>query len=128
MVAKRKKGRPPYEPSERDRKLVGLAAALGGTHEQIAKTIGVSKPTLYRHYRNELENGLYNANLAIATRLFKKAMDGDTTSCIFWLKCRGGWRETDRHELVGPNGAPFEPPNIRIVFGNEPEDKAGENS
>lgn len=127
VAAKKPRGQAPYEPTERDRKLVGLSVALGGTQEQIAATLGISSMTLRKYYKKELEHGLYDANLAIGTRLFKKAMDGDTTSCIFWLKCRGGWRETDRLEVTGANGSSMQlevthaDKRIEETIKNDPE-------
>ena len=45
------------------------------------------------------------ANSQVAQTLFKKAIAGDTTAAIFWLKCRAGWRERGTAE-PGPALAP----------------------
>ena len=57
----------------------------------------IDPKTLRRHYRNELDVGHVKAIAKVAESLFRKAMgDGSqsVTACIFWLKTRGGWRES----------------------------------
>lgn len=49
------RGRPPYEPSERDRNKVKLLLALGWVNQRIANALGVSLPTLKRYFRAELK-------------------------------------------------------------------------
>ena len=123
-----------YEPSERDRKLVELATALGGTQQQIASSLKITRPTLIKYFRKELDDGLFNANLSVGMNLYRKAMSGDNTCMLFWLKCRAGWRETDRLELTGSDGQPFNPIPIVVNFtdkkavkGDDGEDKDESN-
>lgn len=49
------RGRPPYEPTERDRNKIKLLLALGWTGQRIANAIGVSLATLKRYFRAELK-------------------------------------------------------------------------
>lgn len=114
-----------YEPTERDRKLVELATALGGTQEQIASSLKITRPTLIKYFRKELDEGLFSANLSVGMSLYRKAMAGDNTCMLFWLKCRAGWRETDRLELTGADGEPFNPVPIVVKFTDQ---KAGEGT
>ena len=58
--------------------------------------IGISKPTLERHYREELDRGEVEANAKVAESLYRKATsDGSqaVTAAIFWLKTRAQWKE-----------------------------------
>lgn len=98
-------------------------AGFGTRHEDIATYLGVTRPTLRKHYKEELATGSIKANSAVAKTLYKLAIDGDSRSCMFWLKTRAGWRETDRHEITGADGAPFAPPVIKVVFGDEPDEE-----
>lgn len=50
-----KRGRPPYEPCEKDRNKVKLLLALGWANQRIANAIGVSLATLKRYFRAELK-------------------------------------------------------------------------
>lgn len=96
-----KNGRPPHAPDSGSRRLVEHHAAIGTPHEQIAKLLQVSLNTLKKHYREELELGLARANAVVGGTLFNEAKKGNITAAIFWMKTRGGWRETSRVEHTG---------------------------
>lgn len=95
---KGKGGKPEHIPSEAIRQLVNLHATVGTRQEIIAGLIGISEPTLVKYYRAELDQALAKANAAVGGALYRKAMDGDTTAMIFWMKTRARWRETDNAE------------------------------
>lgn len=50
------RGRPPYEPSEKDRNKVKLLMALGWVNSRIANAIGVSPATLKRYFRADMRD------------------------------------------------------------------------
>ncbi|WP_085025282.1 helix-turn-helix domain-containing protein [Ensifer aridi] len=52
---KGKRGRPPYEPNERDRNKIKLLLALGWSNERISNAIGRSPATVKRYFRAELK-------------------------------------------------------------------------
>jgi hypothetical protein len=93
---KPKGGRPPFQPSDRDRKQVAMLAAMGIPDYDICKVVGVSAPTLRKYFADELEVGHIQATAKVAESLFKQATSTEKPSvaaAIFWLKCRAGWRE-----------------------------------
>ncbi len=49
------RGRPPYEPTERDRNKIKLLLALGWSIARMANGIGVSPATVKRYFRAELK-------------------------------------------------------------------------
>lgn len=72
-------------------------AAAGITHELIARVIwpgGIGQETLRRHFNEELDCALAEANTKVAQSLFNQAISGNVTAQIFWLKTRARWRET----------------------------------
>lgn len=87
-------GRPPIGRSEEIAKAVQLHTLVGTPQPTLAKILGMSTETLTKYYREELDTAKAQANASIAGRLYKKAMDGDTTAMIFWLKTQARWRET----------------------------------
>ena len=89
-----KSGRKPHEPTEAMRKTVSLHATVGRRQETIAEVLGISVDTLQRYYRSELDTSRERANAQVGGALYNKAMGGDTTAMIFWLKTRARWRET----------------------------------
>jgi hypothetical protein len=85
--------RPTFQPTDEQRRIVKSLAAFGIKQDDIAKELDLSSRTLRKHFRIELDRGGVEANSQVAQALFKKALAGDTTAAIFWLKCRAGWRE-----------------------------------
>jgi len=92
-------GRNPHEPTKASRDAVRLYAAMGTTQEDVARLLKIDVKTLHKYYREELDLGMLTASAQIGGALYKKAMSGDTTAMIFWLKTRAGFREL-RHEKV----------------------------
>lgn len=92
-------GRPSHEPTSQLREQVKTMAGLGVPDYDIAKVVGVSPPTLRKHYAEELDVGHVVANAKVAQTLFKTATDPtnpkSAVAAMFWLKCRAGWREQD---------------------------------
>ena len=96
--------KPPHNPDERDLKRVRTMVGMGMTQNEICAVIGVSKPTLHKYYRADLDVGAAEANAAVAQSLFKQATNPDkpnVVAAIFWLKARAGWRDADPREGVG---------------------------
>ena len=64
----------------------------GLTDEQVAGNIGINPRTLekwkskYGQIRQALNRGKMQANFTVENRLLKKAIDGDNTAMIFFLK------------------------------------------
>ena len=116
------KGTPPFAPTDEQREFVRTLIGLGIRQEDVRLLIfkadgkPISKPTLEKYFRKELDTGTIKANAKVAEALYRKATRGDTTAMIFWLKTRGGWREVNRLELTGKEGAP-----IHIVAGPHDE-------
>ena len=99
-----------HEPNDATRLQIEGMAGAGIPQASIAKAIGLSEPTLRKHYRHELDNGGTLATAKIAGNLFRMATGEGreaVTAAIFWLKTRAGWKETAAVELSGKNGAPF---------------------
>lgn len=96
-------GRPEYKPSEADRQRVFILVASGVPQEHIARVLEISEHTLRKYYREELDNGVVEANRMVAASLFSTAIKGGkegSTAAIFWLKCRARWREDDSAQML----------------------------
>jgi transposase-like protein len=96
-----------HVPTPQTRAAVWMMAATGVTLENIGLAMGVHKITIARHYKQELDRGLLEANNRVAASLFKLATSpgpSQAASCMFWLKCRGRWQEVNKVEVSGAGG------------------------
>jgi hypothetical protein len=96
-------GRRAHKPDAFHRRQVEAMAGYGVPEHAIARVLGIDPKTLRRHYRDELDTGQVKATAKVAESLFRKATSEgpqSVTAAIFWLKTRGGWRETPQaHEV-----------------------------
>lgn len=79
----------------------------GLTNEQIAAKMGIATSTLYS-WQNQspaikkaLSQGREAVDFAVQNKLLERALSGNTTALIFWLKSR-------KHEMFGDR-APIQP-------------------
>lgn len=78
----------------------------GLTDEQIASNIGINVRTLskwkvkYGQIGQALKIGREQANYAVEGKLLKKALSGNTTAMIFWLK--NNWRDKYNDSELSP--------------------------
>ena len=88
-----------HVPNDLTRQHVDEMTAKGATQPMVARVLGIEEKCLRRHYRDELDGGAVQADMAVAGNLFRIATSegpGAVTAAIFWLKTRAGWREIDR--------------------------------
>lgn len=107
--------RPTFQPTDEQRKLVEQFAAFGIPVEEMTALIldkagkPIAEKTLRKYFQAELDTGRVKANAKIAMTLYSKALSGDTTAMIFWLKTRARWKESPQAvELSGRDGGPIE--------------------
>jgi hypothetical protein len=89
-----------FLPTDAMRKKVLSLAARGVRYEDIAAIIGCDAKTLRKRLRDELDRGMAEANANVTGALFDKAMGGDTTAQIFWMKARAHWREKEPEKSI----------------------------
>ncbi len=116
---KRGPGQPPHAPTSQQRKMVESMSAYGIPQDDISKVIGISIDTLAKHYREELDTATAKANAKVAETLYRQATNADNprsaTAAIFWLKTRGGWKETSVHEHGGIGGGPIQTQEVSAL-------------
>lgn len=89
-------GRPPYQPSDKDRRVVEMMAGWAIPEERIAKVLTIDPKTLRKHFAEELEVGHAKLEAQLAQNLLRIAQGHDRQSLIatiFALKSRFGWVE-----------------------------------
>ena len=66
----------------------------GLSEDQIAKNMGITRPTLWDWKKKEinifnaLKKGREVVDFEVENALYKSAMEGNVTAQIYWLKCR----------------------------------------
>jgi AraC-like DNA-binding protein len=93
-------------------KLAHNHAAMGLPRTQIARLLGISVTTLERHYQDDLELGIAQINLKIASNVARKALSDDPDAAkigLDWLDRRGGdqWRKSTQKIEVEDNKPPL---------------------
>jgi len=102
-------GRPTLYRQEIHVPIAAFYAQEGLTEEQIGERLGVSRQTIntwknqHPEFLDAIRTSKDEADAQIEKSLFKKALGGDTTACIFWLKNRqpGKWRDKQDIEQHG---------------------------
>ena len=90
------RGRPAFEPSEKDRRIVEAMSGWAIAQERIAKVVGCDPKTLRKHFAAELEMGSAKLEAQLAQNLLRIAQGSDRQALIatiFALKARFGWVE-----------------------------------
>ena len=109
-------GRPPFVPTEHERKQVEAMSGYGLPIDQIAVLVrdGIHVETLRTHFAQELISGKAKANGQVGKTLFQKVMSGDTTAMIWWTKTQMRWAETHRLEHTSPDGSMTPKPALDV--------------
>lgn len=93
-----KRGPAPHEPTKAQRQKALTMTMAGIPQTDIARTLGISKPTLHKHYREQLDIGMDEANAMVAGTLYNLCIKGNLGAIVWWEKTRRGFK--DKLELM----------------------------
>lgn len=115
-------GNPPYAPTDDSRSRVRTLAQVHPEHSnhRIAAQLGISRSTLERHHREDIDFGRAQMISAIGAQMIQRALKGndavdaegnplcpgDIDAQKFILARLGGW--STKIEMTGKGGAPVE--------------------
>jgi hypothetical protein len=100
-------GNPPHERTDAMADLIMKCRRANCTVDETAAMVGVSKDTLYEHYRGELELSKKLINVEVVDSLISNALGGNVAAQIWWTKVQMGWTEKVVHEHSGADGGPI---------------------
>jgi len=109
-------GRPPHEPTETTTSVVEALAMQGWPKVDIAEAIGISKPTLNKHYADILESAQVMANAQVVQTAFEMATSGASPSMTrYWLNCRTDWQPSENVDITS-DGEKVQGPPVSIYL------------
>jgi hypothetical protein len=128
-----------WRPSAKDRKTVKAMAAAGISQNEIAAVLGITKPTLEKRLRAELDTGAAEATLKVSRSMLGMATRGPYSmvryhAAAYWLTYRAGWKQTsvvevnklardmtteELRELIAANEADFRERRQLAVLGGD---------
>jgi hypothetical protein len=77
-----------YVPTDAQRSLVESASAFGITQAEIATQLKISEPTLRKHFRDELDGGVFKANMKVGGNMYALTQSVDEQvrlrACQWW--------------------------------------------
>ena len=85
-----------HVPTDATRKMVMDLTGFGIEQAYICSYLDINDDTLRKYYREEIDVGAMEMNMAVMRNMFNKACDPNPQNNavgIFWLKTRCGWRE-----------------------------------
>ena len=123
--------KPLHQPTEKTRAEIIALRSYGVPIKEVAAYIGIDDKTLYKYYRDELENSAIKANAnvgkflyqaasgqALATALATGATHSDCVrAAMFWAKTRMGWKETNVQEVKMAD-EPIAKVTIEVISAN----------
>jgi hypothetical protein len=117
-----------HKPTDQTRSEVSALSSFGIPQEDIASYIGISHPTLRKHYGEELKVSSIKANAAVGKYLYRLASgmalrdeqnpashSECSRSAMFWAKTRMGWRETTAHDHTSSDRSMTPQPSEIII-------------
>jgi hypothetical protein len=98
-------GNPPFVATDAMRRDVEAWVRAGLQPPDIAILLNVSRQTIDRHFKRELQVARIKVKAAIGASLTQKALRGNLTAQIFWLRTQAKWNV--RVEHTGADGGPI---------------------
>ena len=102
----KKVGRPKFVVTKEMCEKAEDYASQGLTSEQIALALGIGESTLYdkqnefTEFGEAIKRGRGTGIQRVTNKLYEKALEGDNTAIIFYLKNRAGWQDKIEKETV----------------------------
>lgn len=113
-------GQAPFIPTDQQRSDVRTWVKITNA-DTIAAKLGISRDTLDRHFKAELADGRFEAVAHIGGKLIERAMRGDKTCMIFYLRTQGKWNT--RVELTGADGGPLRSIDLTQFLAGKTEEE-----
>jgi hypothetical protein len=91
------------------------------SQEMCAAQVGISVDVLHDYYLDDFNKGKREAVAAVGSLCLQKALAGNPTMIIFYLRTQGKW--TTRLELSGPGGGPLRHVDLTSILAGKTEEE-----
>ena len=102
------KGRPQFQPTAEQRRLVAVLTGMLVPIETIAENVGpgISTPTLRKHFKQELRIGREQLLVQLKVGIYRQAQNGSVRALTWLIERLGGpeWRAVEQHVISGTLG------------------------
>jgi hypothetical protein len=88
-----------HHVTDETRQTVRDLKAFGINNHEIADYLGICHDVLEKKYKPELKKSRLDKVRSVANCLYQKALHGDVTAQIFYLKTQGRWRTEDSKQI-----------------------------
>lgn len=119
--------KPLHQPTDKTRAEIVALRSYGVPIKEVAAYIGIDDKTLYKYYKDELDNSAMKANANVGKFLYQAASGQALTTgatysdCVraamFWAKTRMGWKETNVQEVKMAD-EPIAKVQIEVISAN----------
>jgi len=119
--------KPLHQPTDKTRAEIVALRSYGVPIKEVAAYIGIDDKTLYKYYKDELDNSAIKANANVGKFLYQAASGQALTTgasysdCVraamFWAKTRMGWKETNVQEVKMAD-EPIAKVTIEVISAN----------
>ncbi|GLQ36738.1 hypothetical protein GCM10007908_03580 [Rhizobium albus] len=80
MAGNKNSGRPEYQATDEEREKVRVLKAGGMSNEAVAEALGISEPTLRKHFSSELDRGTAKVRADLLMARYRSAMGGNVAA------------------------------------------------
>lgn len=80
MAGNKNSGRHEFKPTDEDREKVRVLKAGGMSNEAIAEAVGISEPTLRKHFSSEIDRATAKVRADLLMARYRSAMGGNVSA------------------------------------------------
>lgn len=106
MAGNKNSGRHEFQPTDEDREKVRVLKAGGMSMEAIAEAVGISEPTLRKHFSSELDRATAKVRAEVLMARFRSAMGGNVSAQNKMLELVGASAADDKVNARGKKSEP----------------------
>jgi hypothetical protein len=114
---RKKPGRKPIAYDSDLGKQIYSLRSMGVSADVLAAKMGISKMSLYKHYKEDMDKGFADLKIALHKTAFRQAATGNSAVLIFLLKILAGLSTVEKIDHVSSDGTMTPPSQVSLGVG-----------